>query len=128
MHLNTTPLQEQMWSEYRTRLHRFILKRINNPVVAEDLVQEILAKAYSQLDQLRDREKLLPWMYQATRNAIVDYYRKKKPAKRLMNLLPFKIRIGMTPLKRNWQAVSCLSFNSFLRPIGKPLRSRKWKA
>ena len=88
MHLNTTPLQEQMWSEYRTRLHRFILKRINNPVAAEDLVQEILAKAYSQLDQLRDREKLLPWMYQATRNAIVDYYRKRKPAKEIDESLP----------------------------------------
>ncbi|MGH7456618.1 MAG: RNA polymerase sigma factor SigZ [bacterium] len=83
MHLNTTQSQEQMWSEYRTRLYRFILRRINNPVAAEDLVQEILAKAYSQLDQLRDREKLLPWMYQATRNAIVDYYRKKKPTKEI---------------------------------------------
>ncbi|MGH7596922.1 MAG: RNA polymerase sigma factor SigZ [bacterium] len=80
MHPNTTQSQEQMWSEYRTRLHRFILKRINDPVAAEDLVQEILAKAYGQLDQLRESEKLLPWMYQATRNAIVDHYRKKKPA------------------------------------------------
>ncbi len=83
MHLNTTQSQEQMWSEYRTRLHRYILKRINNPAAAEDLVQEILAKAYSQLKQLRDREKLLPWMYRATRNAIVDYYRRKKPATEL---------------------------------------------
>jgi RNA polymerase sigma-70 factor (ECF subfamily) len=83
MPLNTTPLQEQMWGEYRTRLHRFILKRINDPVAAEDLVQEVLAKAYGQLDQLREREKLLPWMYQATRNAIVDYYRRKKPAEEI---------------------------------------------
>jgi RNA polymerase sigma-70 factor (ECF subfamily) len=83
MPLNTTQSQEQMWSEYRTRLHRFILKRINDPVAAEDLVQEILAKAYSQLDQLRDREKLLPWMYQATRNAIIDYYRRKKPVEEI---------------------------------------------
>lgn len=87
MPLNTTQSQEQMWSEYRTRLHRFILKRINDPVAAEDLVQEILAKAYGQLDRLRDHEKLLPWMYQATRNAIVDYYRKKKPAKELAESL-----------------------------------------
>lgn len=83
MPLNTTLSQEQMWSEYRARLHRFILKRINDPVAAEDLVQEILAKAYGQLDQLRDRKKLLPWMYQATRNAIVDYYRKKRSAEEI---------------------------------------------
>lgn len=83
MPLNTTPSQQRMWSEYRTRLHRFILKRINDSVAAEDLVQEILAKTYSQLDRITDREKLLPWMYQATRNAIIDYYRRKKPAKEL---------------------------------------------
>jgi RNA polymerase sigma-70 factor (ECF subfamily) len=72
-----------MWSEYRTRLLRFIRKRVSDPAAAEDLVQEILAKAYSHFDELREREKLLPWMYQTTRNAIVDYYRRKKPTEEL---------------------------------------------
>jgi RNA polymerase sigma-70 factor (ECF subfamily) len=78
----TTKDQEQMWSEYRNRLLRFILKRVSDPAAAEDLVQEILARAYSHLDELRDREKLLPWMYQTTRNAIVDYYRRRKPTEK----------------------------------------------
>lgn len=83
MHVTTTQSQEQVWNEYRSRLHRFILTRISDPVAAEDLVQEILVKAYSHLDQLREREKLLPWMYQATRNAIVDYYRRRRPTEKI---------------------------------------------
>jgi RNA polymerase sigma-70 factor (ECF subfamily) len=79
MNQSLTQLQDQMWSEYRARLHRFIHKRINNSAIAEDLVQDVLAKAYRRLDRLESKEKLLPWLYQITRNAIVDHFRKVKP-------------------------------------------------
>ncbi len=90
MHVSITKSEEQTWNEYRARLHRFILKRISDPAAAEDVVQEILAKAYRHFDQLREREKLLPWMYQATRNAIIDYYRRKKPEEVLDESLAVK--------------------------------------
>jgi len=69
-----------MWREYRDTLHRFIHKRINDPTVAEDLVQDVLIKAYSQLDRLEKKEKLLPWLYQITRNVMIDHFRRNKPA------------------------------------------------
>ncbi len=72
---------EKNWSEYRTLLHHFIRKRINDSQAAEDLVQEVLTKALQRIDQLQDQTKLLPWLYQLTRNAIVDFYRKHEPAK-----------------------------------------------
>ena len=71
---------ELMWREYRATLHRFIRKRINDPIIAEDLVQDVLIKAYSQLDRLEKKEKLLPWLYQITRNVMVDHFRENKPA------------------------------------------------
>jgi len=71
---------EQMWREYRDTLHRFIRKRINDPMIAEDLVQEVLLKAYSQLDRLEKKEMLLPWLYQITRNVLIDHFRRNKPA------------------------------------------------
>jgi RNA polymerase sigma-70 factor (ECF subfamily) len=49
-------------------------------MIAEDLVQEVLLKAYSQLDRLEKKEKLLPWLYQITRNVLIDYFRRNKPA------------------------------------------------
>lgn len=74
-----TQQQNRMWSEYRARLHRFIRKRVTDSSLAEDLVQDVLAKAYSRLDRLKGEEKLLPWLYQITRNTIIDHYRRHKP-------------------------------------------------
>ncbi len=78
---------DRIWNEYRTRLHRFILSRIKDPVVAEDIVQEVLLKAYEHLGELEDQQKILSWIYQITRNAIVDYYRKRNPTEALYEAL-----------------------------------------
>ncbi|MCU7934923.1 MAG: RNA polymerase sigma factor SigZ [Candidatus Thiodiazotropha sp. (ex Dulcina madagascariensis)] len=72
-------IDTQLWKEYRSALFRFILTRVDDPAMAEDIVQDVLIKVYEQLNTLKDREKILPWMYQITRNAIVDHYRKYRP-------------------------------------------------
>lgn len=79
MENNGLQLNNQLWREYRTTLHRFILGRVNDPILAEDIVQDVLIKAYGRLDTLKDQEKILPWLYQITRNAIVDHYRRRSP-------------------------------------------------
>ncbi len=72
-------LDHHFWGEYRTKLFRFILARVNDPASAEDIVQEVLIKVYEHLNTLKEQEKILPWMYQITRNSIVDYYRQHRP-------------------------------------------------
>ena len=71
------------WQEYRSALHRFILKRVRDNEAAEDIVQEVLLKAYAKQGTLKESSKLRPWLYQITRNAIIDYYRSQKPAEAL---------------------------------------------
>ncbi|MGH7492735.1 MAG: RNA polymerase sigma factor SigZ [bacterium] len=77
------PLNDRIWKEYRTKLHRFILNRVNDPLIAEDIVQEVLLKAFEHLDGLEDQQKILSWIYQITRNAIIDYYRRRSPTEEL---------------------------------------------
>ena len=72
--------ENEIWKEYRTQLHRFVLKRVSDESQTEDIVHDVLLKAYAQKDTLKDSGKLRPWLYQITRNAIVDYYRSKSPA------------------------------------------------
>jgi DNA-directed RNA polymerase specialized sigma24 family protein len=60
-------------------LHRFVLKRVRDREAAEDIVQEVLVRAYSQQWTLKEPSKLRSWLYQITRNAIVDYYRSRRP-------------------------------------------------
>jgi RNA polymerase sigma-70 factor, ECF subfamily len=76
----TLNVTDQMWQEYRQLLYRFILKRVSDPAVAEDIVQDVMVKMLTQRDSLRDNAKLRPWLYQITRNAITDYYRARHTA------------------------------------------------
>lgn len=68
------------WGAHREALYRFILGRVRDPQAAEDIVQEVIVKAYTKQGTLRNPSKLRPWLYQITRNAIIDYYRLRKPS------------------------------------------------
>jgi len=66
------------WARYRAELHRFILKRVGDPSKADDLVQDVLAKALTQQHRLQNPSRLRAWLFQITRNTIVDHYRSRK--------------------------------------------------
>lgn len=68
------------WQDYRAALVHFVRSRVSDAGTAEDIVHDVLVKAYARRDTLRSQEKLDAWLFQMTRNAIVDHYRAKRPA------------------------------------------------
>jgi RNA polymerase sigma-70 factor (ECF subfamily) len=70
---------DKLWDEFNEKLKSFILKRIPDTQAAEDVLQEVFIKIHTNMESLRDKTKLQSWVYQVTRNAIVDYYRSRKP-------------------------------------------------
>lgn len=56
-------------------LKSFVYRRVKDRALAEDIVQDVLLKVYMKIDQLKSMEKIRPWIYQITRNAITDHYR-----------------------------------------------------
>ncbi len=71
---------EQVWKDFSDRLLGFIQKRVKNPEAARDLLQDVFVKIHLHLPELKDADKLTSWVYQVTRNSILDYYRKQRPA------------------------------------------------
>ena len=71
-------LLESIWKEHHDQLLQFINKRVRNKEESEDILQEVFIKILSKIDTLKDSSKLQSWIYQMTRNAITDYFRKKK--------------------------------------------------
>lgn len=67
------------WNDYRSRLLAFVRGRIDRVEDAEDIVQDILLRAYVRRDTIRDAGKVIPWLYQIARNAIADHYRGAGP-------------------------------------------------
>jgi RNA polymerase sigma-70 factor (ECF subfamily) len=69
---------EAIWNACCCALKSFILKRVSDSSLADDLLQDVFVKIHSNIDSLQDDTKICNWAYQITRNTIIDYYRKKK--------------------------------------------------
>lgn len=62
-------------SELRNSLYRFVLSRVRDPHLAEDLTQEILLRGVSKGSSLKDQERLESWLFRIARNTIADHFR-----------------------------------------------------
>jgi RNA polymerase sigma-70 factor (ECF subfamily) len=69
---------EEIWFLFQDRLKSFILSRINDENAAGDILQEVFIKIHSNIDSLKDESKIQSWIFQITRNAIIDYHRSRK--------------------------------------------------
>ena len=83
--MNTTI--ERIWNEHADQLRGFIYRRIPDPSVVDDLVQEVFVKVQSRVETLKDETRLQGWLYQITRNVIVDHFRGRKPEEELPDTL-----------------------------------------
>jgi RNA polymerase sigma-70 factor, ECF subfamily len=83
-----TVASEQLWETFSRPLQQFIQRRVSDPHSAEDILQNVFLKIHTQIDTLRTQERLTSWIYQVTRNAIVDYYRAQRPTAELDEMLP----------------------------------------
>ena len=72
------PEIETIWSDYSPKLMRFILSRVSDHSAAEDILQDVFLKIQSRIKTLTDHTKLESWIYQITRNTIIDHYRTTK--------------------------------------------------
>jgi RNA polymerase sigma-70 factor (ECF subfamily) len=70
-------ITEQAWEAFHTSLHQFIRRRVADEATAEDLLQDVFLKIHQQGANLRDARRLESWIYQVTRNLIIDYYRSR---------------------------------------------------
>jgi RNA polymerase sigma-70 factor, ECF subfamily len=75
--------EAKTWQTYRAELFRFVLKRVRDDTLAEDIVHDVFIKAYTRWQDLKNPGRLRPWLYQITRNALVDHYRSEKPFEQL---------------------------------------------
>ncbi len=69
---------ERVWETFHAPLQQFIRRRVSDDDTAEDLLQDVFLDIHQHIDTLRDVKKLESWIYQVTRNAIIDYYRSRR--------------------------------------------------
>jgi len=70
---------EHVWEAFHTPLQQFIRRRVSDEATAEDVLQDVFLKIHLHVEALKDVKKLESWIYQITRNAIIDSYRESRP-------------------------------------------------
>lgn len=69
---------EHIWKQFHKELYGFILKRVKDTDISKDILQDVFVKIHQKLSTLKDTDRLASWIYQITRNSILDYFRKEK--------------------------------------------------
>ena len=69
---------EVLWDQYCCRLLAFIRRRVSNDADAEDILQEVFIHVHRSLCCSNDWNKPESWIYQITRNLIIDHYRRRR--------------------------------------------------
>lgn len=73
---------EFLWKHFESKLRSFINSKVADKAATEDILQDVFIKIHMKIGTLRDESKLKPWLYQVTRNRIMDHYRRNKSAMR----------------------------------------------
>ncbi|MDQ0116164.1 RNA polymerase sigma factor SigZ [Paenibacillus harenae] len=94
----------QLWQLFHQPLKKFVISRTGDPIAADDIVQDTFIKIHLNIKNLRNDEKIKAWVYQITRNAIIDYYRRE----RSFEELPFDLPVAEEDIEISTQLASCI--------------------
>jgi len=78
---------EETWSKFEDKLRSFILSKVHDESVTEDLLQDLFIKIHANIHTVRDESRLSSWIFQICRNLITDHYRTSS-AKKDGRMLP----------------------------------------
>jgi len=64
--------------EFYTYLKAYVIKKVGDEHVAEDIVQDVMLKLVESHEKSTEIENIKAWLFQVSRNTIYDYYKKSR--------------------------------------------------
>lgn len=68
----------EVWKTYAEDLRHFILSKVKDAVITEDILQDTFIKVHTKLHTLKDESKLKPWLFSVARYTLLDYFKAAK--------------------------------------------------
>ena len=65
----------QIWKKYAEDVRRFILSKVKNNTIADDILQDTFIKIHTKIHTLKDFTKLKPWCFTIARNTILNHFK-----------------------------------------------------
>lgn len=66
------------WDKFEDELRNFLLSKVLNSAVAEDLLQDVFVKALAKRSDFCELDNTRAWLYKVTKNRLIDYQRTHK--------------------------------------------------
>lgn len=66
---------QQVWTTHSEDLKRFIISKVKDIAIADDILQDTFIKIHTKLHTLKDITKLKSWCFTVARNSILDYWK-----------------------------------------------------
>lgn len=73
------PSLEEIYNTYYKKIYSFVMRKISDVDITEDLVSDIFLKVAANLDRFDpDKACVSTWLYTIANNTVLDYYRTRK--------------------------------------------------
>lgn len=71
--------QTKIYEDYSLKVRNFILSKVNDFALAEDLTSDVFLKVFSKIDSFDPKKaSLSTWIFTIARHRLIDYYRTRK--------------------------------------------------
>lgn len=77
---------QEIWTVYNNDIRKFIISKIHDKNITEDIIQDTFIKIHTKLHTLKDTDKLKSWIFTVARNTIIDYFKSTKHVNSITNL------------------------------------------
>ena len=106
-----------MWEQLHDGLRAFIAKRVGNEAEIEDLLQEVFLRVHQNAESLQEPERMVSWVFQITRNAIIDHYRSAERRRELLAGLATEIEQEKNVMAVEEESEGKYELSHCLRPM-----------
>ncbi|WP_299669381.1 sigma-70 family RNA polymerase sigma factor [uncultured Polaribacter sp.] len=76
----------QIWDLYSKDLKTFIISKVKNPTIADDILQDTFIKIHTKMHTLKEVSKLKAWCFSVARNSVLNYWRANNKTVEIANL------------------------------------------
>ncbi|QMU63679.1 MAG: sigma-70 family RNA polymerase sigma factor [Flavobacteriaceae bacterium] len=67
---------QEVWTTYANDIKYFIISKVKDKAIADDIVQDTFLKIHTKLHTLKNINKLKAWIFTIARNTVIDYFKK----------------------------------------------------
>jgi RNA polymerase sigma factor (sigma-70 family) len=100
----------EMLVEHRDEFVGFLVKRVGERQLAEDLFQDAFARSLDRISQVQAEESVVAWFYRTLRNTVADHHRRRGSAGRALERLAGDLAETVAPpLELHRSVCRCVS-------------------